>query len=223
MNRIVQLLLSPLLFSLAGAALALLLFAGLADEMLEGDTQRFDDWARMAVHGFASPTLTMIMRLLTVAGSIGTVAIAAVGAASGFWIAGRRHRAALMIVSLTGAALLMFVLKLCFHRVRPDPFFGTPLPSSYSFPSGHALVSFCVYSALAAFATAHVANRAIRTFLWTLAAVLVLGIGFSRVYLGVHYASDVAAGYLAALVWTLGVWAAYRRVSRGTPGPEGSQ
>lgn len=223
MNRIVQLLFSPLLLSLGGAALALLLFAELAEEMLEGDTQRFDDWVRMAAHRFASPTLTMIMRLLTVLGSIGAVTIAAVGAALGFGIAGRRRRAALMIVSFTGAALLMFVLKLCFRRVRPDPFFETPLPSSYSFPSGHALVSFCVYSALAAFATAHLANRAIRAFLWTLAAILILGIGFSRVYLGVHYASDVAAGYLAALVWTLGVWTAYRKVSRGTPGPEGRQ
>lgn len=95
--------------------------------------------------------------------------------------------------------------KLSFQRPRPVPFFDTPLPSSYSFPSGHALFSFCFYGMLAAIITARLHSRSARTVIWLLAGVLVALIGLSRIYLGVHYPSDVLAGYAAALVWVVAV------------------
>jgi undecaprenyl-diphosphatase len=119
----------------------------------------------------------------------------------------------LIAITVIGGSLLMGVLKISFHRPRPQPFFDTLLPASYSFPSGHALLSFCLYGAAAALFSADQKKLWVRIAIWTVAAVLVGAIGFSRVYLGVHYPSDVLAGYLGALVWVLGVGIAYRRSS----------
>jgi undecaprenyl-diphosphatase len=91
-------------------------------------------------------------------------------------------------------------LKHAFHRPRPVAFFGAA-PSSYSFPSGHALGSFCFYGMLAAILAAPARGRVAKFCVWTAAVLLVGMIGFSRIYLGVHYPSDVIAGYCAAAVW----------------------
>src|SRR5260370_1340127 len=82
-------------------------------------------------------------------------------------------------------------------------FFSMVAPSSYSFPSGHALASFCFYGALAAILVTRLRSRRIRIALWTSSAVIILLIGLSRIYLGVHYTTDVLAGFAAALIWTV--------------------
>jgi undecaprenyl-diphosphatase len=91
-------------------------------------------------------------------------------------------------------------LKLAFHRPRPVAFFGST-PSSYSFPSGHALGSFCFYGILAAILATRVRGRGAKFCVWMAAVLLVAMIGVSRIYLGVHYPSDVIAGYCAGAVW----------------------
>jgi undecaprenyl-diphosphatase len=101
---------------------------------------------------------------------------------------------------MTGALALDLALKYAFHRERPPVFFGTE-PASYSFPSGHALCSFCFYGVMAGLIAARVRSPALRIAVWALAALLVIAIGVSRVYLGMHYPSDVIGGYLAAAVW----------------------
>jgi len=101
---------------------------------------------------------------------------------------------------LTVRMLLDLSLKHAFHRTRPTAFFGA-LPHSYSFPSGHALFSFCFYGVLAGLSAGRTRSQPARILIWTLAAVLVTAIGLSRIYLGVHYPSDVIAGYLAATLW----------------------
>jgi undecaprenyl-diphosphatase len=101
---------------------------------------------------------------------------------------------------MLGAAALDAALKFAFHRPRPVPFFGST-PSSYSFPSGHALGSFCFYGMLAAILAKHARGRTAKFCVWMIAVFLVGMIGFSRIYLGVHYPSDVIAGYCAAVVW----------------------
>ncbi len=100
-------------------------------------------------------------------------------------------------------------LKYAYHRARPVPFFGG-VPHTYSFPSGHSLVSFCVYGVLAGLLSHRVRSTTHRLLVWLVAAVLVLAIGLSRIYLGVHYPSDVLAGYLAAAVWVSSLVAADR-------------
>jgi undecaprenyl-diphosphatase len=111
------------------------------------------------------------------------------------------RQAVLFVILLSGAYALDWKLKLAFHRTRPTPFFGTQEPRSFSFPSGHALFSICFFGVLAAIVTERVANRRARAAIWGLAAVLICAIGLSRIYLGVHYPSDVIAGYAAAVFW----------------------
>jgi undecaprenyl-diphosphatase len=106
----------------------------------------------------------------------------------------------MMAVTMAGDVVLDVVLKHAFHRPRPVAFFGTS-PGSYSFPSGHAMGALCFYGALAVILSARIATRAGRMLLYSCTILLVSAIGISRIYLGVHYPSDVTAGYLAALVW----------------------
>ena len=196
---------TPLLLSLACAAASVALFAWLAEEMLEGDTRQFDAAVRHFVHVHSSPRLTAVMDFFTLLGSPLFVSLAAASGCIALWVTGRRSKSLLLAVTAIGGSLLMWVLKLSFHRQRPEPVFDTHLPASYSFPSGHALLSFCLYGAAAALMAADRKKRWVRATIWTIAAVLVIAIGYSRIYLGVHYPSDVLAGYLAALVWVLGV------------------
>lgn len=217
MNRLRGILTSPLVAGFLAACLALFLFAELAERVLDGETQRFDQWVRLAVHRTASPALTTLMLALTFLGSVAFVSATALVSSLVLWRMGHRRRAALLLAGFAGASLLMYVLKLYFRRARPEPFFDAVLPASYSFPSGHALVSFCIYGILAAFATRHLASRWWRIVIWTLAVSLILGIGLSRIYLGVHYPSDVLAGYLAATVWTVAITLAYRNLRGNRP------
>ena len=111
-----------------------------------------------------------------------------------------RRAAIWLLVTLAGATVLSLALKSAFHRPRPTPFFGA-VPHTYSFPSGHSMFSFCFYGVLAGLLTARIESRPLRILIWIVAAALVLSIGLSRIYLGVHYPSDVLAGYLAGAIW----------------------
>jgi undecaprenyl-diphosphatase len=121
-----------------------------------------------------------------------------------FLLLHRSRAAALLAITMVGAAALVTVLKLAFHRARPVPFYGAS-PQSFSFPSGHALGSFCFYGALATVLSDRLSKGRARAGLWLAAAFLIAMIGLSRVYLGVHYPTDVIAGYGAALVWVAAV------------------
>jgi len=188
-----------LLCSLAASVGGLALFTWLAEEMLEGATARFDSVVRMWVHGFASPAVTTLMRIITDMGSVG-LAVVLVIAIGLFLTKGWTRAVGWLLLSVLGATVLSVTLKYGFHRPRPVPFFGA-VPHSYSFPSGHSLFSFCIYGTLAGLINARVRGLWLRIVVWAIAALLVIAIGLSRIYLGVHYPSDVIAGYLAAMVW----------------------
>jgi undecaprenyl-diphosphatase len=204
---------------LACSAVFLALFALLADEMLEGDTRRFDDAVRLFVHAHSSTELTAVMRLLSVIGSPLVVTLIATASCIVLWLVGHPRRAILIAVTVVGGSLLMWVLKLAFHRHRPEPFFDSRLPSSYSFPSGHAMLSFCLCLTAAALFSASRKSRLVRITIWTFWIGLSGAIGYSRIYLGVHYPSDVLAGYLGALVWSLAVGSAYQKWRKARPQP----
>jgi undecaprenyl-diphosphatase len=116
--------------------------------------------------------------------------------------AARGREAALFAVAVLGANLLNEAMKLFFHRPRPEPWFGYPLPPTYSFPSGHAFVSFCFFLCLAEILIRGQWPVAGKVAMWSAALGCTLTIGLSRVYLGVHYPTDVLAGYAAGIVWT---------------------
>jgi len=199
---------------LLAAAIVLGLFAALAAEMKEGETQRFDDSVRFAVHGVASPHATVLLSHLTDLGSPTVLLPSTLFGVLTFLRLRRIRGAVLLLVTMLGALLLEWLLKLVFHRVRPVPFFGLPIPSSYSFPSGHALASFCFYAALAELVAVRLRSVWLRVGVRALATLVIVAVGFSRIYLGVHYASDVLAGYGAAFVWVLTVASADRMFHR---------
>src|SRR6185503_3049979 len=105
------------------------------------------------------------------------------------------------IVAIGGGELLNFLLKLLFERSRPV--FTNPIivEQFFSFPSGHAMMSMIGYGMLAYFVLLRVSNRWARLAVVLIAAIIIILIGFSRIYLGVHYFSDVLAGFAAGGLW----------------------
>ena len=185
--------------SLATAALLLFLFAWIAEEMAEGATARFDLAVRAWVHQFASPAMTRVMTAISLLG-YNVLVVELIVALAVFLYLGWKHAAGWLAASVAGALVLELTLKQTFHRPRPQTFFGAA-PHSYSFPSGHALVSFCFYAVLAGLIADRTRSRVLRLAVAVAAAMLVVAIGLSRIYLGMHYPSDVVAGYLAAAIW----------------------
>jgi undecaprenyl-diphosphatase len=190
---------AAILISLAAAVLALLLFAWLGNEVLQGDTQQFDTVIREWVHHYASANMTRAMTAFSLLGY--DVLIVELAITFAVFAKLRWRRATVWLaVAMAGSLALDLTLKFIYHRTRPSAYFGTA-PHSYSFPSGHALCSLCFYGVLAGLLSARAKSLPLRLVIWFSAATLILAIGLSRIYLGVHYPSDVLAGYLAATVW----------------------
>jgi undecaprenyl-diphosphatase len=208
-----RLLSGALVIGLLAAAAALMLFSWLGRDVLTGVTPVVDDSIRTAVHGLASPRLTGIMRWLSLYG--GPTGLTPVGVllALAFLIKRWHRGAVLVIVTMAGAGLLDALLKQSFGRVRPAAFFDYPLPASHSFPSGHAFFAASFFGGLAVLVTGRIRSGLLRAAVWTVAITLILLIGLSRIYLGVHYPSDVIAGYAAATVWVAAVAFGDRLVS----------
>jgi undecaprenyl-diphosphatase len=194
-----------LLIGLILAVAALIFFGWLASEIFEGETKIFDETIRQAVNQIASPGLTKLMIFISFIGSAIFLVPLGVIVLIIFLRLKWRRAAVLFVITMAGEIILDLTLKRFYGRVRPVPFFDYPLPSSYSFPSGHALGSFCFYGILAWLITTRLENRTARIVIRILAAILIFLMGFSRIYLGVHYPSDVVGGYSAALVWTVTV------------------
>jgi len=210
-----------LLIGLLTAAAALVLFTWLGREILEGEVLAFDDRLRTLVHDLASPRLTTLMRAASLYGGPAVLVPAGLVAAVAFGFKGWRRGALLVVVTLAGAGLLNWLLKFSFARVRPASFFDYPLPGSPSFPSGHALYAASVFGGLAVLLAARIRNRLLQLVIWLVAISLILLVGLSRVYLGVHYPSDVVAGYAVGIIWVTTVafgdrLARHRRRRRST-------
>lgn len=196
-----RLLTLRLLIGLLTAAAALVLFTWLGREVLEGELLAFDERFRAMVHDLASPQLTVLMRAASIYGGPSVLIPAGLVAAAAFLIKGWRRGALLVAVTLAGAGLLNGLLKLSFARVRPASFFDYPLPVSPSFPSGHALYAASIFGGVAVLLTARVRSRPVQAVIWLGCLSLTLLVGISRVYLGVHYPSDVLAGYAIGIIW----------------------
>jgi undecaprenyl-diphosphatase len=186
-----------------------LLFAWLAQLASSSGIPGFDTAARAAVHAYAHPNLTLVMKAASALGSgwvlwpAGTMIVAVLA------LARRVREGALFALAVVGANLVDEAVKMFFHRTRPDPWFGYPLPSTYSFPSGHAFVSFCFFLCLAEIVIRDDWPMLRKLTVWLVAVLCTFTIGLSRVYLGVHYPTDVLAGYLGAIMWTTLIRAAH--------------
>jgi undecaprenyl-diphosphatase len=194
------------------AAIAAALFCGIAVAMETNRLEDFDEALRMELHTLSTPLLTLLAEKVTWLGTLGVLALFGVIAVAVLVHARRRDGAVFLTVTMVGALALENGLKFSFQRVRPPPFFGSE-PVTYSFPSGHALFSLCFYGALAIAASRSMHSAAMKTGIWIATVLLVLAIGGTRIYLGVHYPSDVLGGYLVAIAWIAIVLSADRRLA----------
>lgn len=196
---------------LVGAAAAIVTavsFALLAWAVSAGLTDGFDASMRGGVNALTSSWLTWLAFFFSFIGSAPVWLCVTIVTCAVFWKLTWQREAIDLAIAMTSAIVLGNVLKLSFARARPEVFFGEA-PPTFSFPSGHALYAACLYGALAWLIADRISDPARRVALWAGAILLAGAIGLSRIYLGVHYPTDVIGGYLVA-VFCIGLVTAFR-------------
>ena len=196
----------------AGAAL-ILLFGMVADEVVEGDTDRLDRAVLMAFRTAGQPLdpigpdwFEEMVRDVTALGSYAFVIII-VAAAIGYLLLMRKYGLALLLLAAeVGGMLISTLLKELFDRPRPDLEHAARVFTA-SFPSGHATLSAVTFLTLGALLTRVTADRTSKLYFMGTAIVLTIMVGLSRLYLGVHYPSDILAGWCIGSAWALLCWA----------------
>jgi undecaprenyl-diphosphatase len=153
------------------------------------------------LHAHGSPWLTKAMFVATALGSTVVVTIITVALALYLLWRKRRYWFAALVSTVAGASLLNRLLKFIFHRARPH--FNDPILTldSYSFPSGHTMMATALYGCVAVLLIAHLADWRQRALVVVAAGLLVVLVGFSRIYLGAHYLSDVLGALAEGLAW----------------------
>jgi undecaprenyl-diphosphatase len=211
-------------------------FVELADEVVEGDTQHFDDWAIKALRRNDNPALPIgptwlheVGRDMTALGGVAVLGGMTL-AVAGYLLMIRKHHAMwLVLVATTGGLVISTLLKWMFSRERPQLVPHLSVVHTSSFPSGHSMLSAVVYLTLGVLLARLVPNRAAKIYFMGLAIFLSFLIGISRVYMGVHYPTDVLAGWTAGLVWATLCYIVARRlqirgkVEKDTDEPGGAQ
>ncbi|HEX8440898.1 phosphatase PAP2 family protein [Archangium sp.] len=199
-------------------------FIALSDEVREQDTQHLDERVLLSLRRADSPQvpigppwLAEVARDVTALGSVSVLTLA-VGAVGGFLVLVRRWRTlALVVGSTVGGALVNSLLKSLFARPRPTVVPHLTGVLTESFPSGHAMLSAIVYLTLGALLAQLTERRRLKAYLMGVALLLTLLIGLTRVYLGVHYPTDVVGGWMAGLAWALLTALVARGVKRHSP------
>jgi undecaprenyl-diphosphatase len=187
------------------AILALWALSGITDDVSEGETLRFDESVLLWMNSVATPWLDVAALHLTVLGGTVVVVTIAVIVATLLWLLDRRRYAALLCIAVGGASVLSPILKQIFDRARPA-LFDSPAPyvGSPAYPSGHSTMAMVLLVVLAYIVHRLAPGRSLLSVIATsVAALLVLLIGLSRIYLGVHYPTDVVAGYAVGFVWAV--------------------
>ena len=204
--------LGPLL-SLAALSLFSYGFIQLADEVLEGETKGFDRTLLLALRNPADLSdpigprwFEEVARDITGLGGNAILALVTISVIVFLLMTRKRHAALLVAVSVGGGTLLSTLLKMGFVRPRPDLVPHGMSVYSASFPSGHAMLSAVTYLTLAALLARVQARRREKAFLLGMGVALTLLIGASRVYLGVHWPSDVVAGWSVGAAWAALCW-----------------
>jgi membrane-associated phospholipid phosphatase len=183
-----------------GAA-ATALFAGFAAAVDTGLTEHVDARVVAWFAGRRRPWLDEVMLEITTLGN-GVVLIMIVAIVSVFlWLTHHRWSVYLLLVGVIGGQIINNILKGAFGRERPDIVEWVDHVSTKSFPSGHAMSAIIAYGSVAYLVGRLEPTPALRHTTWGTAVLIILGIGISRMYLGVHYPSDVLAGFIAGLAW----------------------
>ena len=209
------------LLSLLAAACLLFTFGVIAQNVTEGRSFAFDRRILLALRDPINPSAPVgpvwvqeMARDLTSLGSIVVLSTLTL-AVSGYLFLARKSAAAwLMIVAVLGGIALNDLLKLVFARPRPDLVYQAVRVFTSSFPSGHAELSAIAYLTIAALLAQTQSSFKIGFYFIAVAALLTILIGVSRVYLGVHYPSDVLGGWCIGAAWALACWAMLTWIQR---------
>jgi len=175
-----------------------LAFAKITDEVIEQETTNLDSTAQNIIYGWRNPTATKIMEVISFGGSKEFILVISLALIIIFWIKNKREAAIVYTTILLLSLGLNNLIKFAVHRPRP-----TILPlenfSFYSFPSGHVMNATVFYGLLAYFIFHYTRNKKLGAIGYVGAIIMVIMIGFSRLYLGAHYLTDVLAGLIAGI------------------------
>lgn len=209
------------LIALLVVAAATWAFIELADEVVEGDTHSFDTWMVRAMRQADDPTqplgpgwLHEMGRDATALGGVAALLLFTVITVVYLLADGKSHMALLLAAAAIGGLLISSGLKHLFARPRPDIVPHLSIVYSSSFPSGHSMLSAVVYLTLGSLLAAVISRPALKAYVLGVAVLLTVLVGVSRVYLGVHYPTDVLAGWTAGLAWALLCWLVARWLQR---------
>jgi undecaprenyl-diphosphatase len=198
------------LMTIAGGIFA---FVRIADEVREGETHVFDQRLLLALRQPGDPAqpigpwwLQAMMRDITSLG--GTTILTLILVVSvGYLVMERKRGAALfLLLSVGGGTLLSSLLKIGFDRPRPDLVAHLVDVRSLSFPSGHAMLSAVTFLTIGVLLARTSPRRRVKAYIVGVCVLLTLAIGVSRVFLGVHWPTDVLAGWAVGAAWAMGCW-----------------
>ncbi len=225
-------------FTWIAAAILLLgslAFIGIAEEVTEGDTLQLDQRILMSMRVAGDPTRPIgpawveeTLRDFTGVGGVGVLGLLTAMTLGYLWLRGKRRTAWYLAVAIGGGLLLSLALKAGFHRPRPDLISHGSLVYTSSFPSGHSMLSAVVYLTGGALLALMHRRRTLRVYILGCAALATVLVGISRVYLGVHWPSDVVAGWAGGAAWASLCWLLGQRLqARGhldpVPEPSGGE
>ena len=197
------------------------LFISIAGEVMEGETAAWDRRLLLALRSAADPALPWgpawvqeMARDFTALGGVAVLTLITAAVIGYLVLAEKRHAAVAILVAVAGGLILSSLLKLGFDRPRPDLVPHGSLVYTTSFPSGHSMMAAVTYLTLGALLGRVEGSIRIRIYLLSVAVLLTVLVGVSRVYLGVHWPTDVAAGWAVGAAWALLCSLVMRRLQR---------
>ena len=209
---------APLLMLILAASL-IVIFAAITEELVEGDLHGFDRTVLLALRHADDPAKPLGPIWLQVAArdvtSLGSPAVLTLvtAAALGFLALKRQWKAALFILaSICGGTAVSFALKDLVQRPRPDFVAAVAQTQTYSFPSGHAFLSAVTFLTLGTLLARVQRQVEVKIYLLSVAIAITVLVGISRVYIGVHWPTDVLAGWSAGAAWAILCWQIAERV-----------
>lgn len=205
-------------------------FVELADEVAGGETRSWDRALLLLLRNpldpadpIGPPWLESVLRDLTALGGYTVIVLAAIFAFGYLGMIGHWSSAWLLVLSLAGGTIANNLLKFVFDRPRPDFVAHLIEVQSASFPSGHAMLSAIAYLSFGALLAGAQPHRRMKAYVLSVAVLLTLLIGASRIYLGVHWPSDVLAGWCLGAAWAIGFWLLARGLEYRRAGMRGTR
>lgn len=206
-------------------AAGVLLFAAIAAQVMNGGTNHFDRWLMLAMRNadltmMGPPAVQEAARDITALGSVTVLTLLMLAGFVFLALDNRKRLAVFALSTVISGQLLSTLLKHLFNRPRPDLVPHAVYVASMSFPSGHSMMSAVAYLCLGTLLADCYQRTAIRAWILCGAVLIPLLVGVSRVYLGVHWPSDVLAGWTAGATWVLVCRVVARAAETGTTHPQ---